>query len=829
MNHRIRFLVFAVLFLTIIVAGTLAFGYFAIRKALPQLEGEMTVVGISGPVKIYRDEYGVPHVYADEESDLMFATGYTQAQDRLWQMDMLRRVASGRLSEIFGTKTIQADKALRTLGFMRMARMISDSLKPETRILLESYADGVNYFIKTHVDNYPAEFTLLRIEPEPWKPEHSMALSRILAWQLSMGWYVDVAYDQIKDSVNYTMFQEIFPKFPESAPLILPTVPEYLLQKWGFKDSPQKIKAENVFPIGQSSPELADFVEANLLIKNILGWEGFAIGSNNWVVDGSHSTTGKPILANDPHLGHGVPSLWYEMHLVGGRFDVTGFTLPGMPFAVLGNNRHVAWGFTNVQNDDADFYREYIKDSTYYFNGAFRPLKWDDEKIAIKDTSDIMYRVRSTHHGPIINDLFDYMNEKAISVRWTGHDVSYEVEAILGMNLATNWIEFRSACSQFKSPAQNVVYADIDGHIAYQFMGNIPIRKYANGIAIWDGTQLENDWLGYWPFEKNPFELDPTTGILSSANNKTAGTWFPLFISDYWEHPSRIMRIQELLHSKEKFSVEDFKLFQNDLYSFHAKEVLPFLLEACQADSLYTKADITSEDNFQYNESYLFLKYWDCKMGKDSRGAALFNVFFQRLLENIYHDDLGELYEPFIKLSNIPARVTTQLLGLKNSGWWNDKKTKSIEDRDAILRRSFNEAIESLVRRFGPEPASWTWEKLHHVTFKHVLGVQKPLDFLFNIGPYPVGGNTTTISNSEFHYSDTLFATVLGASMRRIVDLSDLGHPATTVTIGQSGQPFSPYFKDQVDNWLNGKYKTFSMNQGEIEKTSKLLTLNPIK
>ena len=822
------------IFVVILLAGTITTAYLLVMHSQPKIEGELLAKGINSDVRILRDEFGVPHIYADNERDLMFAAGYAQAQDRLWQMDFLRRVSEGRLSEIFGSRTLQADKALRTIGFSRVAKMITDSLNERTRMLLQAYAEGVNSFIRANRENYPVEFVLLQFAPKDWQVEHSIGIARVMAWQLSMGWYVDVAYDKILDSVGFQKLQDILPRYPDDAPVVVknPTgrpaihtdttiAVEEHYRRQDFR------KAQTNTAIGI----LDEFVNANLQVKEWIGNNGFSIGSNSWVVSGARSQTGKPLLANDPHLGHGVPSTWYEMQLSGGGWDVTGFALPGSPFIVIGNNRNIAWGLTAVMTDDADFYREQIKDSTYYFDGKWQKLQWSRENIVIKDSIPFLYDIPYTHRGPIVNTLYDIPDSQpnAVSVRWLGHVPSGEIMAFSKIARAENWEEFRNAASSFKVPGMNVVYADINGNIGYQCMTGVPVRRNGNGIAILDGTIGQNDWLGEIPFESLPASYNPSEGYLASANNKIAGDWFTYFVSNYWENPSRIRRIDQLLNSKEKFNTEDFKLMQNDLFSFHAKEIIPYILDACKTDSVFTYFPSKNASNFPYYESYLFLKHWDFNMAPDSRGAAIFNVFFQKLLINLYRDEMGEtLFESFIKLSNVPARVTTQLLINKQSSWWDDTRTKEIENRDMIIRRSLADAVDFLQDHFGKEPGGWTWEKLHHVTFEHPMGKQKPLNHLFNVGPFSIGGNTTTVNNTEFHYSDPQFKVLLGASMRRIVDLSDISRPLTVLTLGQSGQPYNAHYYDQNEMWLTGRYKTCFMNENEINKSfSKLLILKP--
>lgn len=814
------------------MVGAILTGYFLVMSSQPKVKGDIYLPGVSSEVRIIRDEFSVPHIFASNEQDLMFAAGFAQAQDRLWQMDFLRRVSEGRLSEIFGSRTLKADKALRTIGFARISKILADSLDATTRQLLQSYADGVNAYIRLNRHNYPIEFVLLGFSPKDWKIEHSIGIARLMAWQLSFGWAVDIAYDKIIDSAGFFKTQEILPQFPSDAPVIVKD-PPVIQSSNAIKTISEGHYEKNDFILNDGSGYsglLDEFSDANNHIKELIGNTGFALGSNNWVVNGARSLTGKPLLANDPHLGHGVPSTWYEMHLSGGGWDVSGFALPGSPFAVIGNNRDIAWGVTNVMCDDADFFKEKIRDSLYLLDGKWEKLGWIREEIVVKDSVSVIFDIPYTHRGPVVNQMYDFLTKDAdaISVRWLGNDVSGEVTACRKLNRARNWEEFRDAAKTFKVPGLNAVYADKEGNIGYQCMSGVPVRQKGNGIALYDGTTRQSDWNGAIPFESLPYRFNPPSGYLASANNKIAGDWANYFVSNYWEHSSRIMRIEEFLNTKTKFDIDDFKTLQADVYSFHAKEVVPYILDACKSDSLFIYSPLKDDPNYAYTETYLFLKHWDFQMTTDSRGAAIFSVFFQKLLANLYLDEMGDaLFEAFIKLSNIPARVTTQLLMHKQSAWWDNVRTKEVESRDEIIKRSLMDAVAFLSERLGNEPGGWTWGKLHTLTFEHPIGKQKPLNYLFNVGTFHIGGDAATVNNSEYHYSDPHFKVLVGASMRRIVDMSDLEHPLTVLTLGQSGQPYNRHYDDQNQMWLKGEYKRLSMNLSELENSSDILVLKP--
>ncbi len=797
--------------------------YYLLTRCLPVLDGTVQVRGLTRPVEVYRDDFGVPHIVAESEHDLMLAAGYVQAQDRLWQMDFLRRVAAGRLSEILGSKTLEADRVLRLLGLFEAARMNADSLDPVSAALLQAYAEGVNAYIDENRHNYPIEFVLLDYTPEPWKPEHTLSIAQLMAFQLCMGWMMDVTYGRIIDTVGLQKAREIFPEYPDDAPVIVgsPSV------RAAAGDSTWSVAAPSSLSCREAHL-LETFVRGTAQVRKLLGFGDGAGASNNWAVAGSRSVSGKPLLANDPHLGLAAPSIWYEMHLKGGRLDVTGFAMAGVPLIVLGNNRRVAWGFTNVMTDDADFYRERLNDKgEYYFNGQWRPLGVRREMIEIRDSAYVILHVQSTHRGPIVSEAYDSIraSSDAISFQWLAHRKNESVRAILGMNLASNWTEFREATRFFQAPGQNVVYADVDGHIAYQCMSGIPIRRNGNGIGLQDGTTDQYDWRGTVPFDELPYALDPPTGFLASANNKVAGDGSHRYVGNYWEHPSRAKRIVEFLSRREVFSTDDFKQLQGDEYSHHAAEVLPYVLAACENDSLFRKPEAGSSVPY---ETYLFLKHWDRRMDRGSRGAAIFSVFFQKLIRHTYGDEMGEnLYEAFLRFGAIPFRVTTRLLDNRTSSWWDDQRTDVREDREGIIRRSLVEAMADLTGRISPEPAAWTWEKLHTVTIEHPIGKQKPMDHLFNVGPVPVGGSSNTVNKTQYNLSDSTFKTVWGVSMRRIVDLADPLHPQTILSLGQSGQVFSPHYSDQFDRWLRGQYKTVSMEPAEYTRAKHLLTLSP--
>lgn len=799
----IGFLIVAV----VAFSATLYYAFDIMDKSLPVTDGELQLHGLTAQVSVYRDAYGVPHIRAESEPDLMRAVGYVHAQDRLWQMDLTRRAAAGRLSEIFGkeNKILEIDRMLRTVGIARMAPMLADSMDVHTRSLLQAYTDGVNAFLEAWSDRLPVEFVILGYEPEPWTIYDCVAIARIIGWELNLAWKVDVAMTQVVHKVGLDKASELFPDYPAGAPLIVPDPPP------GRSALPARRADLDREELPQLSEEtetvgkiLQQFGDLNTALKELTGFSGSQVGSNAWAVSGRRSVTGKPLLANDPHLAHSIPARWYEVHMAAPGIDVNGMTLAGAPFVVLGSNRSIAWGLTNVMIDDSDFYIESVRKTEngpeYLRDGKWLPAKTVTEFIRTKDDPDsLRLEIVYTDRGPIISNVHSALDSDSVaisvSMRWTGFEPTDEATAFYRLNRARNWEEFRSALKGFGVPGQNVVYADTAGNIGYLCTGRIPIRKSGNGLYATSG---DNVWTGFVSFGEQPFLLNPSSGYVASSNNKVAGPWFPYRISSYWEPPSRAQRVNEILQSKEVFSVEDFQRLQGDFFSHHAKEVTPFIIGA------YRNLEFVDP---LFGEAFLFLQNWDFDMSGERVAASIFNEFFVRLIRNTFEDELGPaLFAEYASFQSMSIRSLSELLNQKQSAWFDDVNTGELESRDMIVRQSFEEAVAVLVNRFGTQPATWQWKELNTLTFEHPIGSQKPLNYLFNSRTYPVGGNTTTVNNMEYKITDP-FKCVLGPSMRRVVDLSDMNRVRSVITVGQSGQPTSDHYQDQVDLWLTNAYK----------------------
>jgi penicillin amidase len=772
--------------LLILVAATVFLSY-QIRKSFPETSGTLSVAGLEERVTVSRDGYGVPHIAAANEHDLMFAIGYAHAQDRLWQMDLSRRAGAGRLSEIFGPSTVPFDRMFRIVGIQRISEEIEKSISPASRNRLQWYADGVNSFITSHKGKYPAEFDLLRYDPDQWEPVHSIIIGRMMSWELNLAWWTDLTYGAILDRVGQEKMREILPTYPNNVEPIVPST------AWRAMADLQFLKTAESF-------------------QEFMGSQGALGGSNAWVIAPSRSASGKVILANDTHLHLQCPSNWYELDLHAPGYDVSGMSIAGVPGIVAGQNKYIAWGLTNVMADDADFYIEKIDSldpTKYIYDGQSLPIQFREEEIHVRGDSAVPVIIRSTHHGPIVTDINTSLKKAqypfVASMRWTGSEISDQIEAFNAIDRATNWDEFIAGVRQFTGPGQNFVYGDIHGNIGYWCGVKLPIRGTQQGLLPLAGWTKDTEWKGFVPFNQLPHLFNPPEGFIATANNKIVDDAYPYHISDLWEPPSRIIRLREVLGRKDLFSVEDFERLQNDMFSYQAKDLVPYVLAACQ-DSALNDADGRLVSDYLRNWNYVF--------AKEDVATAIFQQFFVKLLENIYKDEMGEeVFHDFVILVNIPIRVTTKLVSEGTSSWFDDVRTEQVETRDDIIRKSLREAVAALKQRFGGEMKMWRWGDMHTVTLRHPfsLGLPKPLSRLFMIGPFPYGGGSTALMSGEYSYNAPFEVTV-GASFRQIVDFSKPDEARRVLPAGQSGQVFHRHFEDQTQLWLNGAYRTVRLD-----------------
>ena len=765
-----------------LIVVTLAGGYAYLRSTLPDYNGELTVPGITKPVDIIRDTYGMPHIYAQTDNDAYFAVGYCMAQDRLFQMDLARRLSKGRLAEILGKDLVSVDKFFRTITAGKSFDDIVADYTPETRSAVNAYAAGVNYFIAHHKGPLPIEFSILGYEPDPWQASDSVAVHYYMAWDLNSGLSIEMLHAAVIDKVGPEMAKDIFPAYPDDYPTIIPE--------------------------GTAS---LDFLKTLAYAREVSGTEGGA-ASNSWVISSKKSVSGKPILANDPHLGHGVPGIWYEAHLVTPSMNVSGSLLPGIPLVVIGANEHVAWGWTNVMADDADFYIEKLNPANpnqYKFRGRWEDLTIKEEVIKVKGAEDVEFTIRQSHHGPIISDVKKYegLEGTALSMRWTAYEMLTAIPFYY-LNTAKSIDDIEKAAAHYKCPGQNWVYADDQGNIGYWAVVGIPIRAGFSGavpVPGWDGN---HEWQGYVPTAEQPHMRNPDRGWIATANNKHVGDDYPYPISHYYTMPDRFVRIQEMITAKQKLDTQDFAKMQTDFYVVLAKEWIPMMRTSLSAKELSEKE----------KKALTILEKWDFVARAKDAAPAIFYATVNAMIENTFKKRLGEeLYGQYIKNKDMVFNAMRNLTAKGRSPWFDDPGSADIEGIDDVIAKSFTEAIVYLDEKMGSKVDGWEWGKLHTLTLYHRFGKSSSLmGYFMNIGPFPMGGSIATVNPQPYRLSDP-WEGYHGASLRYIIDFADRKNSRRVIPAGISGNFMSPHYDDQVDLWREGKYRPFVLDRESID------------
>jgi penicillin amidase len=789
--RKLLILVFVLCLIVVSVAiGALLWARSELTRALPRISGTVTLDGLSEQVEIYRDEYGIPHIYAQNREDLMFAVGFVCAQDRLWQMDLTRRAATGRLAELFGERAIEIDLLARTIAFEHIAKQQTALLSPEHAAMLDAFSRGVNTGTK-RLDALPPECRLLGYTPEPWQSSDSMAISRLLAWQLSMNFKTEIVMARLAAKLGASRAAELNSTYPPQGP--------FIISGW-TSDAPGEIIEEPI--------DTADIEKGARLLEEIMGTPG---GSNSWVMGPSLTRTGAPILANDPHLsGTRMPSIWYFMHLCGGGFDIIGGVAPGVPLPLLGHNRHIGWGVTNMTADVQDLYIERLDPADpnrYEYDGQWLDMETRVERIAFrtgrKEQSFVEKEIRSTIHGPIVNSLAPGVTQ-AISLRWTGFEPTLDLAGIVGINLAKNWDEFHGALSSFRVAPQNFIYADIDGNIGYQGAGMLPIRSSGNGATPQAGWTSATAWNGWAPYEEMPYLFNPPEGYIVNANNRTVGDEYEHLISTYWAPRYRYARIAELIESGAPHTVADNAQMQMDAKSLLAELILTDLLPA-----------LNERREPMLDDALNLLKEWDFVNTTDSVAATVYHEFFIRLATNTFKDELGEeLTKEYLGDYYLWIERFVQLLH-EDSPWFDDIRTDEVETRDDIALLSLREAVTALRQRFESDMNAWQWGRVHRIEFRHPLGLNRFAKKLLNIGPFPFPGDGESVNRGTFDFNQP-YDVSMAASIRHIMDFSNLDSTLGIHTTGQSGNPLSPHYRDFAGAWLEGDCIALMMDREDF-------------
>jgi penicillin amidase len=775
------------------------------RPSLAVTRGEIALPNFGSPVRIFRDAHGVAHIYSENEPDAFRAQGYVHAQERLFQMDFSRRAAKGELAEIVGSvdapwedltihlkgaTMVDMDHFVRILGLACAAGESQKHYSEQMMVYLSAYARGVNDFIERNGKRLPVEFKLLRYEPKPWTTLDTLAISKLLALQLSTSMRTILALEGLRERFpeDDARLRDLFPAYPEKGPVTT------------------RVK----HPVPTHGLDLRCILALEQHFREFTGGGGAHLGSNNWALAGSRTTTGKPILCSDPHLLLLAPSVWYLNHLSvkANGLDVTGCALPGAPGVVIGHNARIAWGLTNVMADDADLYIEEVhpEDTRRYRVGE----EWVDMEVRrevykVKGGKEEARDIRVTRHGPVITDtvrgrVCPGIARDVLSLKWTAHMPSADFEAFYRLNHASTFDEAKEAMRTYGGSPQNLVYADVEGNIGYQMIGRIPIRRAGKGLLPLDGRPLqENEWAGEVPWELHPSLFNPPEGYIATANNKVVDETYPFYITDLWEPPYRVMRIREMINAKAKHSPQDMALMQSDVVAIQARAFI--------RDVLATEAVERWCEDAIVRQAWQHLVAWDGTCATDSVASAIWHVFFAVFMERRLRDHLGEdLYRAYMEILNQPV-IPLENVAREGRPWW----FQGPEGHGRELAETLAAAVDRLRGMLGTDMKQWTWGRLHTLVMKHPLGEVKILAPFFNLGPFETPGDSTTVNNGQYFHS-VPWRQQVGPSYRQICDLSNWDNSRFVTYTGQSGNPISPHYRDMAERWRRGEYVPMSFS-----------------
>ncbi len=860
--HRaFRWATYAVVLLVLAMVVALVAGVVLVRKPFPQVEGEAELLGLEAEVTVVRDAHGIPQIYADTTADLMRAQGYVHAQERFYEMDVRRHATAGRLAEMFGEPALESDEFVRTMGWRRVAEQELMLVKPETRAALEQYAEGVNAYLE---DRAPSDISVhytvlnaggLGYRPEPWTAVDSLAWLKAMAWDLRGNMDEEIGRALSTASVGPERTADLYPAYDEAAhrPIVTQgAVVDGVFEQDGTAGGTREpLRVAWGGDTGRVSALLSGLRtgldDLPWFLGRRPGEDNNGLGSNSWVVDGEHSDTGAPILANDPHLGVGLPGIWVQMGLhcrtvsEDCPLDVSGFTFSGVPGVIIGHNADIAWGFTNLGPDVTDLYVERVRGDEWFREGEWRELTTRTETIEVRGQDDETLTVRSTTHGPLLSDVSEDLTdvadvapvdraavatevtgeEYALALQWTALEPGRTADAIFDLNRAGDWDEFRAAVSSFEAPAQNLVYADREGHIGYQAPGRIPIRGSGNdGTLPSAGWLPENDWSGdYVPFDALPRVRDPEEGLIVTANQAVIGEEYSYFLTTDWDKGYRSERIRDLLSSRDSWSVPDMTDLQTDNLNPMAAVLTPYLL------------DIGIRRQY-YRDGQDLLRDWDFQQDADSGAAAYFNVVWRNLLEDTFRDELPEDLWP--DGGDRWVAVVTDLLRDPRNGWWDDLETEDVvEDRDEILRQVLLAARDEMTSLQALNPDEWSWGFLHRLDLREpTIGDSGigPVEWLVNRGGWEVGGGSAAVDASSWDAAqeDRPYGVTAAPSMRMVVSMADLDDSRWINLTGVSGHPFHDHYTDQTDLWARGETLPWAFTESAVDEAEEhTLTLVP--
>lgn len=756
------------------------------RRRLPLTSGSLQLPGLEAQVEVLRDRWGVPHIYAQNTHDLFLAQGFVHAQDRLFQLELNRRTALGRLSELFGPLALDTDRAVRTFGFARLGRQDWADAAEDLRQAILAYTQGINAFLEHPSSKLPIEFTLLNHRPEPWQPEHTAAFGRVMMWQLSHAWHGEIVRLALRQAVGDGPASEWEIQYPSANPATLP---------FGVESNPLGLS-------GSLQPG-GPFLQRGL-------------GSNAWVISAERSASGSPYLCNDMHLTLSQPGLWYEIHLCGGGINVTGVSLPGAPMVLVGHNEHIAWGSTLAYTDCEDLFIEHFSDADpemYEYQGQQVKAEVIREEIRVKGQAQpVVEPVVITRHGPVISGVVWGQKER-LAVCSKALQPSPTLQGYLRLNQAKDWESFKDAMRLIEAPQLNMAYADVQGNIGYWVTGRTPIRLKGDGSVPAPGWTGEYEWSGEIPFEEMPHALNPRQGYLVTSNHKIVGDDYPYFLGNVWMNGYRARRLSDLIESREKLAPQDFHAMHVDFTCLPGREFVSALAGFSSADP-------------QVERLLELLRAWDGVLSPESVGGTVYEVARFHLVEQLLGSALSqEMALRVVGMGFNPVLMATQefygqdtlaLLRILNNpdSWW----LQRAGGRETLLEKGLKSAAAWLNDLLGPDPAAWQWGRIHRAVFPHPMGLVQPLDKVFNRGPAPIGGDTDTPCQTAMLPHDPYDNRAWAPSFRQIVDMGDLSRSEVISPPGASGQLGSPHYDDWIEPWLKGEYHPMLWTREQVER-----------
>jgi penicillin amidase len=796
LRMKFALIVFRMLATATALAAFAAHGHAVAQNVGAQQSNVIEVEAVHAAVEIERDRYGVPHVRAKNERDAHFGLGFAHAQDRLWQMEFQRRLGSGRLAEILGAKLLPTDRLFRTLGLRRTSEAAWARLGAEERRPFEAYVAGVNaYLARLGGGQLPPEFRILGFEPEPWQPEDVLVWGKVVAWGVGGNWDKELLRARLTAKLGPERVAQLMPAYTADGPTILPPAQRTAEAGGAVADSNPQTSAPDLDPA-----TVDGLLELSRQVKELTGLGADGFGSNNWVLSGARTTTGRPLLAGDPHLSAQTPAIWYLARVSGGPLDVTGATIPGSPGVFIGHNGHISWAPTTINVDSQDIYVERVNErGEAEYMGAWEPMTVVPETIKVKDAPEVNLKVRITRHGPLISDVINPAGQP-LALRWTASDpVDAGTLAALGYDRAKNFKQFVEASRAHRPADQNYVYADRKGHIGYIAAATIPLRPAGDDgrlpVPGWTG---QHEWSGYAPFEELPRAYDPPQGFIASANNRVAGDDYPHLIGTNFAAPYRAARVVEMIESKRRHSADDMARMQADVLALHARAVLPFMLATDSADE---RGRLAVE----------MLRGWDMRVEGASAAAAVFESWYLKLGERLFADELSDpvagdalwrSYSEHIYMVGMALEAALE----ENQPWCDDVRTPTAETCADVLGSSLPEGLARMASAQGTNDlAAWRWERAHRALFPHA-----PFDANPELRPtfsrsIPNGGDKFTVNVASIFVWDA-YDQLHAAQYRQVVDFGDPENSRFVVAPGQSGDPASPHYDDLLGLWRGVGY-----------------------